>query len=201
MALANYSDLTTSIASWTARSDYSATNYSDFTALFEAWANRTLRVRQMETTATVTMSGGAGALPSDYLQWRRVTWPGSSPVELQYVHPSVLRGYYPSVASFTPGVFSIEGSNIQTQSSDTTSLTLEYWQKITSLASGSTNWLMTAHPDLYLYGTLVEAYLFNKDPDNALIWKGRRDDLLGEISRLDKSSIGPAAVRVFGHTP
>ena len=189
------------LASWSARGDLTSTNYSDFVALFEAWANRTLRVRQMETSATITMSSGSGSLPTDYLQWRRATWNGSPTQELEYVHPSVLQGYYPTASSFTPTLFTIQGSSLNTQSTDATDILLEYWQKISSLETNSTNWLMTAHPDFYLAGTLVELYLFNKDPDNALIWKGRRDELLGEISRLDKASIGPAAIRVFGPTP
>ena len=201
MSLSTYSDLSGAVSSWTARGDYTAANISNFVDLFEAWANRVLRVRQMETSTALTPSGGAATLPTDYLQWRSVNWAGATPVELEYVSPSILRGYYPTVDSFTPSLFTIEGGSIKTQSSDATNLTLEYWQKVPSLETNSTNWLMSAHPDLYLWGTLVEAYLFNQDQDNAIVWKQRRDALADEIRNLDKSSIGPGAIRVFGQTP
>ena len=201
MALSNYSDLSGAISSWTARGDYTAAQISNFVDLFESWANRVLRVRQMEASTALTPSSGSATLPSDYLQWRGVNWAGDPTIELEYVHPSLLRGYYPTVNSFSPSLFTIEGGSIKTQSSDSTDLTLKYWQSIPSLESNSTNWLMSAHPDLYLYGTLVEAYLFNQDTENAIIWKARRDSLAEEIKSLDKSSVGPGAIRVFGQTP
>ena len=201
MSLSTYSDLSNAISTWTGRGDFTAAYISNFVALFEAWANRNLRTRQMETSTTLTPSSGSAALPSDYLQWRRVTWAGDPTSELEYAHPSILQGLYPSSSSFIPHLFTIEGSNIETRSTDATNLTLEYWQKISSLETSSTNWLMSAHPDLYLYGTLLEAYLFNQDQDNAIVWKQRRDDLAAEIRYLDKSTIGPSAVRVFGQTP
>jgi hypothetical protein len=201
MSLTNYGDLASAVSSWTGRGDYSAGNISDFTTLFEAWANRTFRVRQMELSASLTPTNGVAALPSDYLQWRRLNWAGTYPRELEYVHPTILNGLHPTVLAIQPDLFTIEGSNIETRSSDTSTLTLEYWQKIPSLITNSTNWLMTASPDIYLSGVLLEAYLFNKDPDNAIIWKQRRDELGDEIKKLDKSSVGPGAVRVFGPTP
>lgn len=201
MSLSTYSDLSGAVSSWTARGDYTAAQISNFVALFEAWANRNIRVRQMETSATLTPSGGSATLPTDYLQWRSVNWGGATPIEMEYVSPSILRGYYPLVDGFIPSLFTIEGGSIKTQSTDTTNLTLEYWQKIPSLETNSTNWLMSAHPDLYLWGTLMEAYLFNQDQDNAIVWKQRRDSLADEIKNLDKSSIGPGAIRVFGQTP
>jgi len=73
MSLTNYSDLGTAIASWTKRGDLTSTNYSDFTTLFEAYANRKLRTYNQETSRTLTPSNGSASLPSDYLQWRRVT--------------------------------------------------------------------------------------------------------------------------------
>lgn len=201
MSLSTYSDLSGAVSSWTARGDYMAGNISNFVALFEAWANRVLRVRLMETSTSLSPSSGIASLPSDYLQWRRVTWAGTPSRELEYVHPSILRAYYGEVTDFTPTLFSIEGSSLETRSSDATSITLEYWQKVPSLETNSTNWLMSAHPDLYLYGSLVEAYLFNQDQENAIVWKQRRDSLADEIRLLDRATIGPGAIRVFGQTP
>jgi hypothetical protein len=42
-------------------------------------------------------------------------------------------------------------------------LEFDYFQKIPALSSGAdsgTNWLLAAHPDLYLFGALVEAEMF-----------------------------------------
>src|SRR5262249_53856046 len=144
----------------------------EFVALFEAAANRRLRVREQETTATLTPSSGAVALPADYLAWRRVTWTGAPRVELQYVHPSYLQAAYPSAPTNVPRVFSIEGGTLKIRPLDTTPLELDYVQKIPALSdSTTTNWLLAAHPDLYLFGALVEAEMFGVNDERAPQWK------------------------------
>lgn len=201
MAIANYADLQTAVANWMARvgDDQISDNVADFITLFEAEANRRLRVRQMETTATITPSSGTASLPSDYLAWRRVTWTGSLNVELEFVEPTWLRAAYPSSDEGTPKFFSVEGSSIHLRPVSDTDITLHYWEKIDALSDdATTNWLLTAHPDAYLFGALCEAHLFVRDAAEAEIWKVRRDAVFTAIERLDRTGRGPAAIRPMG---
>jgi hypothetical protein len=200
MTIATYSDLQTAIASWLARDDLTA-RIPDFIMLFEAVANRRLRVRQMETVVTLTPSSGTATLPADYLNWRRVTWTGSPRNDLDYVHPSILQDYYPTVPAGIPRLFTIEGSSLKVRPVDDTGLEFDYLQKIPALASVSTNWLLTEHPDLYLFGSLAEAQGFNVDFEKLGVWKARRDELFDEIIRLSNLTRGVGAVRVAGATP
>lgn len=199
MAISTYAELKTAIANWLARDDLTA-YLDDFVTLFEAAANRRLgkaRIRQMETSTTLTPSAGSATLPTDYLDWRRVTWAGSPKSELDYVHPSYLQAFNPSDESDTPQIFTIEGSTLKIAKLSTTSLTFDYFQKISAL-SGTVNWLFTAHPDLYLFGSLCEAEAFNKDAEKATLWKLRRDEAFDEIEKLSRQSRGAGAVRVTG---
>ncbi len=201
MAIVDYSTLQTAVASWLQRSDLTS-NIPDFISLFEACANRRLRVRQMEATATLTPASGAVALPDDYLSWRRVTWTGSPRIELEFVHPSVLQGYYPTSPADVPKLFTIEGSTLKVAPQDTTPLEFDYFQKIPSLSSGNTtNWLLTANPDLYLFGSLVEAHGFTVDFEKLAAWEMRRNEIFDEVIRLNNKTQGPAAIRVMAHTP
>lgn len=201
MSFTDYSSLQAAVASWIARDDLTS-NIPDFITLFETGANRRLRVRQQELTATLTPSGGVATLPSDYLSWRRVTWTGSSPRELEYVHPTYLHALFPTLAQGDPRYFTIEGSNLTVAPSDNTSLTFDYFQKVASLSnSNTTNWLLTAYPDLYLAGTLTEAYAFMKDPDNMVLWGTRRDGIFDQIDKLDAQTKRPSAIRVMGACP
>jgi hypothetical protein len=196
MALTTYAELRTAIADWLARSDL--TSYiPDFITLFEAHANRRLRVRQMETSTTLTPSSGSATLPSDYLAWRRVTWTGDVRNELEYVHPSYLQAAYPDTPSGTPRIFTIEGSTLKVRPVSTTGLEFDYYEKIDAL-SGTVNWLYTAHPDAYLFGSLAEAQGFNVDFEKLALWKVRRDEVLDEIERLSNKTTGPAAIRIMG---
>lgn len=150
---------------------------------------------------TVTAQSGFATLPSDYLAWRRVTWTGSTRTELGYVHPSYLQAAYPSQPADVPRIFTIEGSTLKVMPLSGTPLEFDYYQAIPSLVSASTNWLMTAHPDLYLFGSMCEAEAFGVNDERMPMWKARRDEIFEEIIMRDRQTRGPSYVRVFGATP
>src|SRR5262245_19856617 len=141
MSITTYSELQAAIGNWLDHSLFTA-RIPDFIALFEAAANRRLRVRQQETSATLTPSSGVAALPVDYLAWRRVTWTGSPRGELDYVTPSWLQAAYPASAAGAPAVFTIEGSSLMVGPMDDTALELLYYAKVPALSdAATTNWL------------------------------------------------------------
>jgi hypothetical protein len=204
MTLATYSDLQTQVANWLARTDLNV-YIPDMIALFEAAACRRLKVRPMELVATATTTSGAVALPSDFLGMRRVTWVGPTVnVDLEYVHPSEFQFFTPNPANTgTPQVFTIEGGNLKVSPIDDSGvLEMVYSQRIPTVAS-SLNWLWTAHPDAYLFGTLAEAAFFNKGSalPMAGIWKQRRDEVFDEIKNLEFRDRALMSVRVMGVTP
>jgi hypothetical protein len=198
MSITTYAQLQTAIGSWLSHSLFTA-QIPDFITLFEAAANRRLRVRQQETTANVTMTAGSGPLPADYLAWRRVTWPGATRAELDYVAPSWLQAAYPSAAAGIPAVFTIEGASITVRPVDNTALQLLYYAKVPALSDvATTNWLLAAHPDLYLFGAMVEAEMFGVNDERMPLWKARRDEIFDEIEKLSNKSRGAGAMRVIG---
>jgi len=98
-------------------------------------------------------------------------------------------------------MFTIEGTTLKIRPIDGTNIVLDYYQKIPSLVTNSTNWLMTNWPDAYLSGVLAEAYLYNKDPDNMAIWLQRREAAKEDINRVTINMKAPSTVRVIGYTP
>jgi hypothetical protein len=149
------------------------------------------------TFVNAYLSGGTATdtgnvpLPSDYLAWRRVTWLGNPLRDLDYVHPSMIVYQYPEVPASPPAKFTIEASTLRVMPQDPTPLSLTYYQKLPSLAVNTTNWLMTQHPDLYLFGALAESQGYAVDPDKLALWKSRRDELFEEIIRLDTKTPPP----------
>lgn len=144
---------------------------------------------------------GIAALPSDYLAWRRVTWTGNPRIVLAYLAPDYFEAVYPTQPTDTPRFFKIEGSNLQVVPLNSTPLEFDYFAKIPSLQTNTTNWLFTAYPDLYLFGSMVEAEAFGINDERMPMWKARRDEVFEEITRLDNRTRGPSAIRVFGPTP
>lgn len=154
----------------------------------------------------VYVSGGTvidndRTLPSDYLAWRRLTFQGNPKRELDYVEPSWLQSAFPNNPAEVPSVFTIENGVLRIAPLDPTPLVFLYYQKIPSLAANSTNWLMTAHPDLYLFGTLAEAGGYTVDETKLGYWMTRRDQLIEEIITLSNRTRGAGAVRVMTQTP
>ena len=222
MALGSYADLQASVASWIGRTDLTSV-IPDFVTMFERMVSRRLRVRQMEGVIAFTTIGGRALLPADYLMWRRMTWSGNTSVDMQYRTPSGIRIQHPNFVAGIPCVFSIEppvtltadeddvtvddddiisGFQIVTADIDDSdsAFAFEYYRKIPPLAEGL-NWLMNEHPDLYLFGTLTEAYGFQKDAENQALWGSRRDEVIDDVMKLDARTRGPAAIVVAGATP
>lgn len=200
MSITTYAELKTAIATWLARDDLTA-YIPDFITLFETNARRRLRSRQQIKTTELLTDEGDALLPSDYVSPVRLTWLGDSRIGLGYVAPQELDILYPESTAGTPLVYTIEGTTIKTRPvDDDTELELVYLGDLTTLANGS-NWLIEKHPDLYLFGSLVEAEIFNKDPERASIWKSRRDEIYAELDRVDFNERPRMAVSQIGAAP
>jgi len=199
MSFTDYVALQASVASWLARDDLT-TFIPDYITIFECAAARKLRVRLMETTATLTPVNGVATIPGDYLGHRRVTWTGSPRIELTYLPPQAFQNDWPVAISGTPSVYTIEGSNLRLAAQSDTALEFDYYQR-TAAISSALNWLYTNHPDAYLFGTLTEAYAAMKKLDEAVAWKSRRDEVFQEIQMLDFNERTGMSMRLIGMTP
>ncbi len=210
MALDTYTNLQTAISSWLDHTLF-ATNYPDFITLFESTANRRLRVRAQIATTSLVPSNGSCTIPSDYIESIRVTRLSTIPQDLEWLEPSMLKIVYPDQLQIvTPpqyaipaAFFTIEGTTLFVRPKDDASnVELVYYQKIPALSvSNTTNWLLTAHPDIYLFGSLVEASNFGVDDDRMPMWAARREAIFNEIELQSRASRGTGAIRTTGPTP
>ena len=204
MAITSRATLETAIDNWLARDDIASARKQEFIALFEAVANRRLRVRQMESSDDLTTSSGAVALPSDFNAVRSLVWNGSVNQVLDYMTPRLFMAYHPDTTNTegTPTIYTIEGETLRIKpvDDDTDAFTLRYWARLDALdADDATNWLLTAYPDCYLFGALVEANAYLQNAEAAMLWKARRDECFEEIIRDSNKSQGPMAIRPIGH--
>jgi len=75
---------------------------------------------------------------------------------------------------------------------------LTYIQTIPALGdSQATNWLLTDHPDVYLYGALHELHLLMFDESRAALYDGKLRQAAGELldSAIRRTS-GGAPIRI-----
>ena len=205
MAITTYAELKTAVAKWSWNTDETEFEASvgDFITLAEARFNRELRIAAMEASATITLTGSAGSLPADYLEFRRVVANTSPTTPLELVTPDFASGEYGTTYSGYPAHFSIIGSTITVYPSTTATVGLRYYQKIPALSdSNTTNWLLTAHPDIYLFAACVEGADFSRDQEQLAKFEARYQ---AAVKALEGSDTGAryarATMRVSGPTP
>lgn len=182
MAITTYGELKTAVSSWLHRSDLTA-NVPDFISMAEWRVARDLRVQQLITTSSVTISaaGNSVALPAGFLEL--VNCQIASGAELSYVPPDTIDRIS---GAGTPWVYTLLGQNIQVGPSWTAggNLSLSYYKKETQLSdSATTNWYITNVPDALLYGALLEASPFLLADTRIDVWQRFYDRSIGNINR------------------
>jgi len=186
MAITTYTELRTAIADWAHRTgDTAFTDFTpDFIRLAEARFNRTLRTTDMEETlASTSLSSGAASLPSGFLAFKELRFNGTVDYTL---YPKSLEWIRSQDDTSTGDAqyFAVTGSQVVCWP-PTGPIKGTYYKEIPALASNSTNWLLTNHPDLYLFAALVESVLFTQDDSRIPIWAEKAAALLDSVQRSD----------------
>lgn len=187
MALSTYTELKAAVADWLDRTDLTD-QIVDFITLAEASFNRRIRQPEMiEKDAAFSIAGQYTTLPTDYLEITRIVVTSVTPViTLEYLTPEELamkKGYV--TGSGRPVYFTILGQTanqleVLPEPSGTYTATIIYYKRIPALTSG-TNWLLTNHPDIYLYGALAQAEPFIKNDERMPMWIARLDKELTDL--------------------
>ena len=185
MAINSYSTLQTAVANWLARSDLT-TVIPDFITLAEAEFNRTLRCKEQESrvyaSATEYME-----LPDDFLELRDVQINLTPKIPLKLVSPQQMEDY--STASGRPVAYCVLANQIQLGPApdSTYEIEIDYFAEIPALSDSNTsNWLLAAHPDLYLYGALLRASGYVQDGNLLAGWKQAYTEVSQQIRYADK---------------
>lgn len=187
MSISTYSELQTAVENWLHRADLDS-RIPEFIALCEAKFNRACRLQTMETRVTATLDEEYEDLPTDYLEMRSIQITGTSGRPLEYMPPEMLRIKYRGAVS-TPIHYTIIGDTLQFGPSPDGSYTMEmvYYKRIPALSdSQTTNWMLTNHPDVYLYGSLMEAEPFIMNDPRFPLWKSRYDQAIAEVMGEDQ---------------
>lgn len=190
-----YAGLKTSVADFLNRADLTAT-IPDYILLAEAQLNRRLRVSDMITSTTLTISTANTALPSDFLGMVSFELPAGSGGPLRYVKPEELRAMRQTAYASTgvPIVWSVAGLKLETAPAPGQAYicTMLYFAQLPALTNSNTsNWLLTKHPDLYLYGALLQSAPYLKDDSRVNVWGGLYEKAIQDLVISDgRTSFG-----------
>ena len=204
MALSTYTGLKASLANWLNRSDLTTEIGDDFIKLTEADFNSKLRVRSMITQVSITVDGETVALPTDFLQIRDFyILSGSTKCPLRYVTPSQMDQMQGTSNTGLPSTYTILGDTIRFSPKPDATYTakMNYFKKFAALSSSvATNYILTSHPAIYLYGSLFHAanFLGGINPQQVQVWQqmfGTAMERLELNDREDEYNGSPLQVR------
>ena len=189
MAINTYSTLQTAVANWLDRSDLTD-RVPEFIALAEATFNRVLRLRAMETTVADTTPSGSkeDALPSGYLQMREIHLSTTPVVSLAYITPEIMYRIRAGSTSGKPNSYTIVGDNILfgPTPDGAYDYSMTYYKSFDALSdSTQTNWLILNAPDLYLYGTLLQAEPFLMNDERVPLWERGVRQVINDLQQQD----------------
>lgn len=188
-----FANLKSDVAAWMRRSDLTAVIPS-FVALAEQEIFRThvnpLRVREMETESTLTITSSVATVPSNYLE--------AKSLKLTDTDTSLLLFRVPERwDSNSDGFFTVVGSQIRVPSSVTSNAKLVYMAQPAALSGDAdTSSVLDTYYGIYLSATLKYASTYVKDDSRAQLFQGQLDNYLSVASKRNQTLIaGPLAVR------
>jgi hypothetical protein len=189
MAL-TYDTLGITVSDYLDRSDLDAV-IPTFVELCESKLKRRLRHWKMEkrATADTVASQRTLALPTDFLEMRHLKLNTDPVTVLEYLPPAIMN--WNSSSTSLPKYYTIVGEELHFETTPDTTYQVEmYYYAFDPLAEDNqTNWVLTDHPDIYLYGTLIEAESFLMNDPRLQIWKLGFEEALTSLNKSgDKAS-------------
>lgn len=149
----------------------------------------------METvTNSLTLTGGTETLtlPTDFLGARAFILTTNPLQVLDFVDPTTLWTQYPNSVSGKPEKYAIVGTGTAylRPIPDTSYTTrLVYFAKIPALSSTqTTNWLLTANPDIYIAAAMIELCIYLENDDRLQFWKGYYDQKMNDLMGDDRNT-------------
>jgi hypothetical protein len=199
MALSSYAELRESVLNWLARpgDPLVAPTVPEMIVLAESELRRRLKVGEAEQRASLTATTAAVALPVGCRELRLVTSDGAL---VTYVPPEQLRG-----GSGPPYQYTLYGTELRLGPAPSGAVALEilYQSGLPPLSDAApANWLLTNHPDAYLYSTLVAAEAFIGHDERIALWTQAAAQAIASIETADRKARWPGGltIRVDGIT-
>ena len=185
MSISTYAELQAAIADWLNRDDL-ASVVPSFIALAEADINRTLRDYRMEKRSKAQLDAQYSALPGDWLETIRLSLADGSH-RLEMVSDGALAELRAQRRDATgrPTHYTHTAGGLELFPTPDASYEAElvYFAKVPSLSAGvTTNWLLSAAPDVYLYGALTQSAPYLKDDQRASVWAGLYQNALNNLN-------------------
>ena len=205
--ITTYATLKSVAATYYANRTDLTTKWDGFVQMAEAEINRILRVNPQSAVTTLTSASSVLTLPSDAAKTHTIRQTEANKPRIQWTDIATVENWLAEITETGDPQFAAEvDSTIYLAPAPANGVTFRvvYLKKVPSLADdATTNWLLLRHPDVYLWGTLEQASLYDHD-DGAMqnynrkfqlaiatVLKSEREDKWGQ--RLEMQPNGGVA--------
>lgn len=213
--ITTYTGLNAAVQAWLARSGDTllSDRFDDFLALHEQRMYygakevsgllpqfEPLRIREMETASNAVVEATV-AQPDGFLELIEASL-DSPYAPLRIEHEGVIASYGDQTLSTTK-IITVSGTNFRFKESGGT-VTIRFFQKLTTPTASTTNWILENAPAVYLNGCLIEAALMTSDFDAAAKYAAIYAAHVGGLNQRRNRELAFATnvrTRVRGRTP
>lgn len=180
-------DLKNSLANYSGQNDLTAL-IPDFVRLCESDIRKSLRVRDLISTTTLTVDSESVALPDNFISASSLTLDDDE-IYLDMLSPERLReSVIATYPAGRPVAYAIEGQSVRFAPAPSISYSgiLVYKASYTALSGDTdTNWVLDNHYDVYLYGALKHLYIYLEDDDQAQKYQTLFNESVTSINRYE----------------
>jgi hypothetical protein len=205
--ITSYSTLKTEAGAYYGnRSDLTA-KWGGFIQLCEAEMNRILRVNPQHGVSTLTAASSVLTMASDAAKPRTIRQTETNKPKILWTDIATIENYLSEISETGNPEWAAEIDGtiyLAPAPSDGVTFRVTYLKKVPALSdSATTNWMLLRHPDIYLFGTLAQAAVYDHDDQAranyeqkfqlglASVLKSEREDKWGE--RLEMQPNGGVA--------
>lgn len=204
--IVDYATLQAAIGIYGKRADITA-NVDMLIQLAEAeiYADSTLGGSEIVTSALVTSPGSdLIALPSTYQGARSLVMTSPS-YQMKFRTPNQLYANWAAGAEGAPQEYTVLGRGgplgqfqLQVRPTPTVAwvLRMVYNSQLAALSSVSSNWLLSAYPNLFLFGALRQAAAFAIEDERIQVWDSAYKQLLLKIARRQEEQLYPNGLQM-----
>ena len=144
----------------------------------------------METIVSDNTPSGSkeDALPTGYLQMREIHLETSPIVPLSYITPEIMYRIRAGSVNGRPNSYTIMGENILFGPTPDSvyAYSMTYYKALDALSDAApTNWAILNAPDMYLYGTLLQAEPFLMNDERVPLWERGFRQAISDLQEQD----------------
>lgn len=170
MAITTYAELQTAIADFLNRDDLTSA-IPNFIALAEADVAKKVRHWLQEKKVRAPFDEGFEFLPDDWLA--TISLRNEDGTEIQQVGVTEMAHLKHVNTTGKPQYYRVEAGRIEVFPTPDVSYNVDlvYYGRIPSLSdAATTNWLLTNHPDILLYGSLLQSAPYLGEDARVTVW-------------------------------